>query len=217
MSRLASVVMGMLQSGPVEFASAAVTAGAGASPATVTKPSGLEVGDLVFVYLGYIDDATGITVTTTSGATWSSSLAQTPVTGDDVKTMLFWRFMTQTDISNAWTVTRTGINAVAVRYRAQGANAVSVQSSVMDAGSSTLTLPGFSKSALTYGVISFELSGTTTPAIPAGFVERYSVLSGFRAYVADNVSTYVDGTSVVWTPVGGGSPFSGFLVEVTGE
>jgi hypothetical protein len=211
--RAVLMLMMAAQSGPVEFTSGASSSAAGASPATVTKPAGLEVGDLVLVVC---DTDTGATLTTTSGPAWSGSyVANGTLAYGGVK--LFWKVMTATDVANAWTLSFGGNGARSARYRGNGANAVTVKSTGSGSSGSTLTLAGFAKSASTYGVITVMIN-TADPAVPAGFTSRYNAVVGAeRIHFADNQAAYVDGASVTWTPVFPGDGYVGFLLEVTGE
>lgn len=209
----ASVLMGMLQAGPVEFASGATSSATGGSSVSVTKPAGLEVDDLVIVVC---DTDSGATLTTTSGSAWTGSyVANASFSRGGAK--LFWKIMTATDVANAWTLSVGGLGARAVRYHGNGANSVAVKSTATASAGSTLTLTGFAKSVNTYGVITVMIN-TGSPAVPSGFVSRYNdVVSTYRAHLADNVASYVDGAAVVWDPVAGGDGWVGFLLEVTGQ
>ncbi|OHB28152.1 MAG: hypothetical protein A2790_12095 [Phenylobacterium sp. RIFCSPHIGHO2_01_FULL_69_31] len=213
---LRAVLLGMMgQSGPVEFASAAATTGAGAATdVTLSKPTGVEVGDFVAVLVP--DTLATASISTTGGATWSRSYQA--ASGNRDGAVLCWKVLTATDVSNAWVLSHLGALAVAFRYHGYGALSAAVRSSDANT-SSSLTLSGFGKDVRTYGTLSFlRAQGSPTAVLPSGFAARYDQLQGAtRIVAADNNGGYVDGASVTWAGLATGNGSAAFLVEVMGE
>jgi len=197
---------------PIAFRSTATTSGS----ATVTKPAGVATGDLVVVILP--DCSTGVTLTTTSGSAWN----RTELTWW-YNSVLFWKVLTGTDVSNTWglsesngavaTAWQPGTSAVASVYVTFAFNALS-------AGASTLTIPGVTTNDATKGVISIVVDRDTevTPGTPTGFTSRVS--TAVETYLKTAVADHVDyqGGDVVWTGLNGISTYAecGFLLHVVG-
>lgn len=217
-SARAAVLMGMLEAGPVEFATSVLTSGAANSPlAALNKPTGLEVGDVVFI-LQHGTDNTAVVTTGGGGGAWSKATA--PVDGVGEYGVLHYRVIAQVDIDNAWSLSTSGTLGVvaAFRYHGYGANAISVKSSNWSVTNS-IALTGFSKSVNSYGVLTFLVAnGSPTPTPPTGFTQRNLLSSGAaRFVVADRNADYVDGAGVTWTTLSNGNYSNAFLVEVTGS
>lgn len=223
MLRQQALALALIKRRGLEYRANAFTAGGGTS---VTKPAGVEVGDLVVVWA--IDIATGATLTTTSGSAWSKqSVSAGGSTNGAV--IAFWKILNATDVANAWTLSSAAADGVqALRWRGNGANAVAVKATTSDGGGNpTLTLAGFSKAAGHRGVIALFGQSQADPAagdgagiaVPSGFTERrrdYSVPDGFSALIADRLGGYVDGAAVQFTSAPAGPNKQGVLLEVTG-
>lgn len=210
----------MMGQAGIEYGSTAFTAAGTA----VTKPTGLTVGDLVFVWA--LDIAAAATLTTTSGSAWTALDVGISAGSTNGNSSLFWKVMTATDVSNSWTLSSGGADdgIQAVRYIGNGADTVTVKSAVANGvGGTTLSLTGFSKTAGHYGVIAVfgapENAGVGGIVAPSGFAERMRDSSGspdFAAIFTDNLGSYVDGAAVQFTNCDTAAVESGILVEVTG-
>lgn len=213
--QLLATVM-LMRRRPLEYRANAFTAGGGT---TITKPAGVEVGDLVVVWA--IDISSGATLTTTSGSAWSKQSVSPAIA--------FWKILDATDVANAWTLSSAAADgAQALRYRGNGTTAATVKATTSNGGgNSTLTLSGFAKAAGHRGVIALysQYSGDpsagdgATIAVPSGFTERrrdYSTGDFFAALIADRLGGYVDGASVQFTGANTGPNKVGVLLEVTG-
>lgn len=208
----------------LEYMANAFTAGGGT---TVTKPAGVQVGDVVVVWA--VDISSGATLTTTSGSSWSSQ-SVTASGSTNGATIAFWKILNATDVANAWTLSATPDDGVqALRYRGNGATAVTVKATKVDGGgASSMSLTGFSKAAghraaiALYGQSSGDVAAGDGAgiAVPAGFTERrrdYDVPLRFAALIADTLGSYVDGAAVQFTSAPTGPNKHGVLLEVTGS
>jgi len=210
----AAIILALTDGPPVEFVSTASTGSSGASSATVTKPSGVAVGDLVLVLVD--DTETAVTLTTTSGSAWGKFFQAVSGINSDGHAV-FWKILNATDVANAWTLSYGGQGATAFRYLSHEATSVSLKDSATASGAGSLSLTGFSKAAGNYGVLTFAINThATAPTVPTGFVSRYSATPvSSRVVAADMLTGYVDGAAVAWTGFVSGER-GGFLLEVTG-
>lgn len=217
-----AILFAMAEGPPIDFASSTVTAN---SATAITKPSDVAAGDLMLVWV--LDTATGATLTTASGSAWARVENAHP-TGPKYH-VLFWKVLNATDVANAWNIGGgvAGHGAIALRYRSNGANALTLKDSnlgTIGVNTSAVPLTGFTKAAGTYGVLSlFVIDGAAaSPTLPSGFTARQtSAASGWRIVAADNLTGYVDGASVTWGSVNSLAPtilgYVELLFEVTGS
>lgn len=216
-----ALMMAASQTGPIDYVSSAFTA-AGTS---VSKPSGVEVGDVVFVWAMDINSAQ--TLTTSGGSAWSSQDVGIAAGSTNANATLYWKILNATDVANAWALSGSGAEdgIQAVRYRGNGADAVTVKSAVSaGAGGTTFSLTGFSRAAGHFGAIAFfgapDNAGVVGIVVPTGFTERRRDSSGspdFAGIVADALGNYVDGAAVQFTNCDAATTEYGILVEVTGS
>jgi hypothetical protein len=209
---------------PVEYRAAA-SSGPGTS---VTKPSGVTVGDLVLVWALDVNAVTP-SLSTSGGSAWTLVDNDTNTSIFAVgKFALFAKVLTATDVANAWDLgTAADQGALAVRYTGNGATTVTKKTEA-DAGSNTGNLSasaaGFAKSSGHYGVLTFVLSTdeAANPTPPSGFTERSDAAynSTCRAAAADNLFSYTDNAAVQWTTLSGAAGPSHSVhvltVEITG-
>ncbi len=194
----------------VDFINTANSGATGAGSMAVTKPSGIQVSDLVLVHVE--DTVTAVTMNTSGGSSWPKIFMTASGLNQDGDA-LFWKVLTATDVANAWDVSVGGQGALSARYRGNGATAVTSKST-NNGGGSPMTLTGFAKAANHYGVLSF-VAGSSAFTPPTGFDERYDAAPvSSRIGLADRRAGYVDNAAVAWTVVSGSA--RGFLVEVTG-
>lgn len=208
--------MGMLQGGPVDYAGfARTTAAVGETNVTLTKPSGLEVGDIVFGLL--TDTPSTSSISTTGGSTWSRQSISAPGSNDGFS-VLIWKVMTATDLANAWVLNILGYYGMTLfRFRGLGATGATVKSTSAGTGTSR-ALTGFAKAVNSYGVISFlGAAGSPTAVKPSNLNQQYNALNGAERMMVADSGGYVDGASVTWTALEASSGSVAYLVEVTGE
>lgn len=216
-----AILFAMAEGPPIDFANSTVTAN---SASAITKPSDAAAGDLMVVFVA--DTSTGATLTTASGSAWSR-IEPSPTVGPKYH-VLFWKVLNATDVANAWNLGGgvAGHGAITIRYRSNGATTVTLKDSyqVFEGVNGSYPLTGFSKAAGTYGVLSLILvdGPTNAPGTPSGFTVRQSSnASGWRIVAADNLTGYVDGSSVTWSSVNSNAPTSRsvleLLFEVTGS
>lgn len=208
----------------VEFMSSALTAGIAATGA-VTKPSGVEVGDLVVLWA--LDCTSAVAVATASGSGWNVQTVSIAAASTNGYGAAFWKVLTATDVANAWNLTGAAEDGVlAIRYRAHGATGATVKDTTSNgSGTTTFTLDGFTKAAGHYGAIALFGASSSAGAGgivgPSGFAERRrdsgAGLAGtFVAIVADLVSGYPDLIDVVFSNCDGNATEYGILLEITG-
>lgn len=197
----AAILMALADGPPVEFRTTASSA-AGTS---VTKPSGLEVGDLVIVMALNVD-ATTPALSTSGGSAWTLVDNTANISIFAGKMAIFAKVMDATDVANAWTLgTSADEGALAIRYAGHGATTVTKKTKDA-AGSSAdfdVTASGFVKAAGHYGAITFAISTDDAANLgpPTGFEERADAAfnSTTRLAFADRLYGYVDSASVTWT------------------
>lgn len=220
MDARAALIMALADGPPLEFAGSAVSAN---SAAVVSKPVGVEAGDLVFVWVVDGDTPGNMGVVTTSGSGWAN--LETSELGGAVN-ILCWKVLNATDVANAWNIVGGTANhgAIALRYRSHGADTVTVRGNVggTDGVNGNAALTGFTKAPGTYGTLSFfAIRGpAASPTPPTGFtVRQTSAASGFRIVAADNLYEYVDGAAVIWSAInstGSNLGWRAILLEITG-
>lgn len=218
----AAVLMALADGPPVEYASSATTA-PGAS--AVSKPAGLEVGDLVVVWAHGFSSPSP-TLQTASGAAWAvvDNNAGVTLAG---RMALFAKVMTATDVANAWNLSEAiSEGAVAIRYVSHGADTVTFKSANVTGsnGNFSVSGAGFTKAAGSYGVLGLAISTTeaTTIGVPAGFTQRSQVAlnATIKISLSDNLYGYVDGAGATWTnfntPALASENGRAVLLEITG-
>lgn len=214
----------LMVQGGLEFVSSAATAPS-SSGAPATKPSGVEVGDLVFVWA--LDCGSGVTLTTSGGSAWTNQDVAITAGSTNSNASLFWKFLDATDVANAWDFSggfRHG--ATAIRYRANGADTVTVKATQSNGvGGTTLTLTGFAKAAGHFAALAFfgapSSTGVSGITVPGEFTERVrssgAGISGtYGTIIADAPGNYTDGSAVTFSNCDGAAAEYGILVEVTG-
>jgi hypothetical protein len=220
----AAIVMALAEGPPVEYRAVATTA---AAATVVSKPSGLEVGDLVTVWA--LGVGGGTTLTTSGGSAWT--LAHDSSTGQSVITnrmILYTKVMTALDISAAWNLSAAvDEGALALRYTGHGATTVTMKSTQGGGGTVniSLTLTGFTKAAGHYGAIVLAITNDTTavPAFTSGLTVRSDGIfnSNARVAAADQQYGYVDGASVIVSNLNPSAPTNhqayAILLEITGS
>lgn len=175
---------------------------------TITKPSGIVVGDLVLII------CQGHPAIATSGGTaWSVDTSAT-------NNRIYWKIIDATDVANTWTAP-SGTYAFAAAYTANGqaiSSVVSKSSADATVAATSITIPGFAPGSpgrarlVIAAAIGTDISsGNVTP--PSTFTERAEGVAD--GIVADAQQTY-GGQNVTFTGFSGtGSvPKSGWLLEV---
>jgi hypothetical protein len=191
----------------------------------LTKPSGVEVGDLVFCWA--LDIASGAGLATSGGSAWSSQTVSIAAGSANGSGKLFWKFLNATDVANAWALDSAADDGViAVRYRANGATTVTVKDTESNgSGTTTLALAGFAKAAGHRAAIAFFGAPSSTGAggivLPSGFTERRKesgagIAGTYVGIIADTLGSYTDGAAVSFTNCDANATEYGVLVEVTG-
>ncbi len=208
----------------LEYMAAAATA-PDAVNVNVTKPAGVEVGDLVFVWA--MDCTSGAALTTTSGSAWSSQAVAIAAGSSNGWAKLYWKVLNATDVANAWAHTGGSDDGIiAVRYRANGSVTVTVKDTESNgSGTTTLTLAGFAKASGHRAAIAFFGAPSSTGAggivLPTGFTERRKesgagITGTYVGIIADTLGSYTDGAAVSFTNCDANACEYGVLVEVTG-
>ncbi len=199
----------LMESRGLSYRSQAVTL----ASATVGKPSGVALGDLVIV-LCPLTAGLGSNMGTSGGGTWSVDELTAFTTG-----AIFWKVMDATDVANTWTKSDTN-DCVALRWQGPGTLAAAVKStqSTGGGGSSTLVLAGFTPSVNHRAAIAMvnDLDAPTGTTTPTNFTSRYatSVLNVRSVNVVDWLGGYAGGT-VTFANLGLGTGEMGWLLEVT--
>jgi hypothetical protein len=220
----AAIVMALAEGPPVEFRAAAST---GPATTVISKPSGLEVGDLVLVWA--LGVGAGTTLSTATGSAWT--IVHDSVSGHSVissKMMVFSKVMTALDVSAAWNLTGlVAEGALALRYTGHGATTVTMKAALAVGGNVNVsaTLTGFTKSAGHYGLITLVIANdlTSVPVFTAGLTTRSDSVFNSNAKVAaaDQQYGYVDGASVVVSNLNPAAPANhqayAILLEITGS
>ena len=181
------------------------------------KPTGIAVGDLVFVL--NIGGVTGVTLTTGPGAAWTRS----ELVPSSASHILFWKVLNATDVANTWDFNAANQYSYSVAYSANGlaVSSVNLRSSAVNAATaqSTLSLAGF---AFSNGVPRSVFSALadedadTTPVAPPGFTVRSgTALGSVKGGLADMLEGYAGGAAV-WSGLNGAAHAreAGWLLEI---
>lgn len=195
----------------IEFRAQATTT----ASATISKPTGVAVGDVVFVFR--TESVAAGNITTSSGSVWTKTSLTWTASGLGYVTEVWWKILNATDVANSWVADTIG-GYGAVAFRGNGASAVTVKSTKDNAGSqSTLSLTGYttSNSRGTVTIIADRDTGGDT--VPTGFTSRYGAIlntswwHGLASKMRFNGSA--TGT-VTWTTQTTAAEV-GFLLDVT--
>lgn len=198
--------------------SLAYRSAAGSSGATITKPAGVAVGDIVLVMATF--GVGGKTLSTSGGSAWNRTELAWVSSGYGYYSVLFWKILNATDVANAWNLNVAAYTMSAVAYSGTPANATVKAMTENNSGVGELVLAGFAPAANSLGVVTLihdrddDLVSITPPA---GFAERLDATYGpFHVDVADKLSGY-GGGDITWTDTYGDFtyPEAGFAVEIT--
>lgn len=181
----------------------------GATSSTVPKPSGVVVGDVVFVII----ETSGVSaITTNGGASWVSNTINWS-DGSGTASTIHWKLLDQIDIANAWTLNTTREVLVAA-YQTDGAGTVAVRNTANNDTGANLTLSGFTpndmKAAVTI-IVDKDTSGSFTA--PTNFTMRANWIGLPKSVAIADRALYAGG-NVVWGAINNVSPQIGWLIEV---
>jgi hypothetical protein len=190
-----------------------------ASPPTstaVTKPAGIEAGDLVIVISTENVSSGGpfaTVLTTTSGSAWGTATLSAGATG---VYRYWWKILNATDVANTWTHNVAHNPSVtALAYRGNGATTLTVISNTANPNASaspTLAIPGYSNTE-SKGTICWYIDAASTDVAtpPSGFTSREAATIPFLLYHAfvDALGNYTQGATITWTTTNSGGGTSG--------
>jgi hypothetical protein len=153
----------------------------------IAKPSGVAVGDVVFIVA---NSPSAASVTTSGGSTWSTDTFGS--------CRVWWKILNATDVANAWSFdAATGADVDA--YIGNGATTVTAKGTASVSGSS-LSFAGYTPDAATKGGVVYEQnSGGGTVTNPAGWTTATGVT------VPNNNGSLGVGRSVYKTDYAGGA------------
>ncbi|MEI6439000.1 MAG: hypothetical protein WCO83_02235 [Alphaproteobacteria bacterium] len=190
--------------------------------ATVTKPSGVAVGDLVFVIVPYsTSTAVRATMSTSGGASWNRDVSVDTLA---YGAALLWKILNATDVSNAWNIAdATNYYVLAVAYSQNGPPIVSATlKQAVGSGTTAQTTMNFSAISKSAGsrsiiILGIDRDATVTPSPPAGWsLDINSTDSVFDKFATNIPSSTYTGTSI---SIGGmfaspGYPECGWAFEI---
>lgn len=195
----------------ISFRASATTS----ASATISKPAGVAVGDLVIITA---TDPTSLgNISTASGDTWTANEIIWTTSGLGYKSRIWWKFLNATDVANSWTHSGGAKDFGAVAWIATGASAVVVKSTTNGAGSTTsFDLAGYT-TAVSRGTISVISDRDASAAtVPSGFTSRFAAVlntSWWQGIAARNFGNPVATGTVTWT-VASPNPEVGWLLDV---
>lgn len=193
---------------PISYRSTATTTGS----TTITKPSSVAVGDIVFIITAGNAGAFS-TITTSSGSAWTAYSRSFRLGSYDF--YVWVKILNSTDVSNNW-VASASADYRATAFIGNGAATVTQKAAADNPdGSSTLALGTYDplRSRGTVTMVADRDAGSTLTA-PSNFanLQQSDLNSSWRVGICDNQS--YDGAAVTW---GVGSTFAeaGMLFDVT--
>lgn len=151
----------------IEFVGAGSTATSASN--TLTVPTGVQSGDLLFIIC-----AAGGSLTLTSATGWTQAAS---LGGGSLRTQMWWKVAGASESSNSFTSTNSRMRAVMLAYRRTAASPVDVTPATGASGSSTsaatasLTTTAANDLVIGYATTSSSASYTA----PASVNERYNV------------------------------------------
>jgi hypothetical protein len=199
----------------VTFVAADHYAASPTSSRIVSWPAGTQIGDMVFVS-GQETSGNDVTVNSASGG-WTKYTV-------DPGIFVTYKFVTALDLAGNLTINYAfAANASFLVASYRGVVGINTRGISFTFGE--LTMPGFTKSpsdsvVLSFSVVEETSASTATVTHPATFTSRINTYSsgGSSTYylgLADNISSYVDGSSVTWDVVFGlGFTSAGALIEL---
>lgn len=192
---------------------------------TLTKPSGIAVGDVAVVVITQQNNGTS-TLTTTSGSAWNGPVFFGNSTGgcggSNCTSRYFWKVLNSTDVSNSWVVDAANFYMIQ-DYVGNGATTVST-SEIAETLGTSLSFPGFVPKLSSRGAMAAVFSGSgvgacvgviTAPGSVAVRVASGAGASGSGAPCAQgsDILGYAGGSvgawSVTWPDYGALFEFSG--------
>lgn len=184
--------------------------------ATVTKPSGIDVGDIVFVAVNQPNTTTSLT--SASGAWAVISFSNGLGGGLAYAIRVYWKVLVLADLSGNWTLD-TSAPFQAVAYQGRGATTATARET-KQSSTGSLTFSGFAPSAGTRGVVHPMINGTsgTTFSAPSGFTIRDQGAYGSGPTLRHVFSDKTDygGLGLTWTGAQSSDPGAfGSLIEIT--
>lgn len=194
---------------------------------TAQKPSGIAVGDLVFVINGIAPAGTGAppNLKTSGGSAWGKFVG---AAGSNWG--VYWKVLNATDVANAWnfvdavddTTPESCSGTGSFAYEGRGATTVTSQQSVAHGtAQASIDFTGFTPAFNSKGVVTVMMNRETllTEVQPSGFAlrELAGYVGGDMGF-ADRLGSY-EGGALSWTGMGsvGGAILveGGILFEVT--
>lgn len=197
---------------PIVYRSKATSPGA---VSAVTKPTGIGVGDIAFVYTGTWGGTGALEVVTTGGTPWTRI-------SHSIGGQIYFascKILDATDVANAWStinesavVTAHGSEVVALAWEPRAATTITDKGSTTNgAGPTTLTVPGFAPALESRGIISWFIDRAGAAAAqPSLLTTRHSALGVF---IADGLGSYAGGP-LIYTG-GGASGQVARILEIT--